>query len=141
IGEFEHTIDGKGRLAMPYRFRRELGKGAVITRGDDINLVVYPRAEWEKLAQKLAAIPMANPKGRAFARFMLSGAIEVDFDRQGRALIPQFLREYAGISTEAVVIGMYNKIEVWQGSRWEKLKKTATSSREELLTHLQSLDI
>jgi len=141
IGEFQHTIDAKGRLAMPYRLRRELGKGAVITRGEDLNLVVYPATEWENLASKLAAIPMSNPKARTFARFMLSGALEVEFDRQGRALLPQFLREYAGIAGQAVVIGMYNKVEIWEPGRWSKLKKEATASREELLKQLQSLEI
>lgn len=141
IGEFEHAIDSKGRLAVPYRFRKNLGKGAVITRGEELNLVVYPRAEWEALAQKLASIPMSNPKARTFARFMLSGAIEAEFDSQGRALIPSFLRDYAGIENQATVIGLYNKIEIWQTSRWQKVKSQAMASREDLLKHLQNLDI
>lgn len=141
IGEFDHSVDGKGRMAMPYRFRRELGKGAVITRGEDVNLVVYPKQQWDNLARKLAAIPMSNPKARTFARFILSGALEVEFDRQGRILIPQFLREYAGVTSQAVVIGMYSTLEIWEPGRWSKLKREATASRNELLKHLQSLDI
>lgn len=141
IGEFEHTVDAKGRIAMPYRLRRDLGNGAVITRGEELNLVVYPRREWERLARELSSIPIGNPKARTFARFMLSGAIEVEFDRQGRALIPQFLRDYAVITNQATVIGMYNKIEIWQSLRWEKVKKEATDSREELIKHLESLNI
>lgn len=141
IGEFEHSVDTKGRMAMPFRFRRELGKGAVITRGEDVNLVVYPKQQWDNLARKLAAIPMSNPKARTFARFILSGALEVEFDRQGRILIPQFLREYAGVTSQAVVIGMYSTLEIWEPGRWSKLKREATASRDELLKHLQSLDI
>ncbi|MBI3260923.1 division/cell wall cluster transcriptional repressor MraZ [Candidatus Berkelbacteria bacterium] len=141
IGEFQHTVDGKGRLAVPYRFRKQLGKGAVITRGIELNLVVYPASEWENAARKLITTPFGDSKARSFARFMLSGALEVEFDRQGRALVPQFLREYAGIKNQVVVIGMYNKVEIWELSRWSKLKKEASGSREELLKHLQSLEI
>jgi len=140
IGEFEHFVDTKGRLAIPYRFRKQLGKGAVITRGIDLNLVVYPAAEWENAARKLITTPFGDPKARTFARFILSGALEVEFDRQGRALVPQFLREYAGIKGQAVAIGMYNKVEIWEPGRWSKLKKQATASREDLLEHLQQLD-
>lgn len=124
IGEFDHTIDGKRRLAMPYRFRRELGRGGIITRGLEQNLVVYTRQEWEKLARKLSSLPSFDKSVRNFQRLIFSGAVEAAFDRAGRVLIPGFLVEYAGLKTQTVVVGLYNRIEIWDKNRWDKVKKS-----------------
>lgn len=139
IGEFDHSIDAKRRLAMPFRFRRDLGRGAIITRGLEKNLVVYPRQEWDKLAEKLAALPSFDPSIRNFQRLIFSGAAEVTFDRTGRVLIPGFLVEYAGLGSQVVVVGLYNRIEIWEKNRWEKVKKTG--DEQDLMKRLSGLGI
>ncbi len=141
IGEFSHTVDPKGRLAVPYRFRRALGKGAVITRGTDHNLVIYPPQTWRALAQKLASLPMSNPSAVTFARFMFSGALEVNFDRQGRVLIPAYLRDWAKIKDKAVVVGLYNKIELWQSSFWANQQKQISQNQDKILSQLADLGV
>lgn len=139
IGEFEHTLDNKRRLAMPYRFRRALGKGAVITRGLEQNLVVYPRDEWEKLANKLAALPSFDKSVREFQRLIFSGAAEVEFDRAGRMLIPGFLVEYASLKAQVIVVGLHSKIEVWGKQSWDKVKKAG--DEQEIMKRLSELGI
>lgn len=120
VGEYRHNVDTKGRLAIPFRMRSELERGAIVTRGVDTCLTVYTREEWDMLAAKIAALPMSDPKARRFSRFFLAGAAEVEFDKQGRILLPAHLREYAGISNAVVVAGVYNKIELWNEAAWEK---------------------
>lgn len=122
LGEYSHTIDEKGRVAIPIKFRRELGEGATITRGSDGCLVVYPKSEWQQLATKLAALPISDPRARSYARLVLAGAMEVEFDRQGRALVPAYLKELAGLTDQAVVTGVYNRIELWEPDRWKAYK-------------------
>ncbi len=126
LGEYSHTIDEKGRLAMPVKLRNELGEGAVITRGTDRCLVVYPKAEWQALAEKIAALPLSDPRARSFSRLMLSGAMAVEFDKQGRALIPGYLKEYGGLAGSAVIAGVYNRIELWEPTVWERYKSQHT---------------
>ncbi|MGI6103269.1 MAG: division/cell wall cluster transcriptional repressor MraZ [Patescibacteria group bacterium] len=118
VGEYEHNLDAKGRLAVPYRMRRELEAGAVVTRGVDGCLVMYTRDEWERLAAQIAALPMSDPKARRFARFFLAGAAEVEFDKQGRVLLPTYLREYAKFDGAVVVAGVFNRIELWSQAAW-----------------------
>lgn len=120
VGEYRHNMDAKGRLAIPFRMRSELERGAVVTRGVDTCLTIYTREEWDKLAEKIAALPMSDPKARRFSRFFLAGAAEVEFDKQGRILLPAYLREYAGITNATVVAGVYNRIELWSESQWNK---------------------
>ncbi len=113
IGEYHHSIDEKNRLAVPTKFRLDLSKGAVVTRGIDSCLFLYTKKEWEKLAIKLADMPISKSKTRAFARLMLAGAMDVNLDKQGRVIIPDYLRRYASIGKKAVVAGLYNRLEVW----------------------------
>ena len=120
VGEYRHNMDAKGRLAIPFRMRSELERGAVVTRGVDTCLTIYTREEWDKLAEKIAALPMSDPKARRFSRFFLAGAAEVEFDKQGRILLPAYLREYAGITNATVVAGVYNRIELWSEQAWNK---------------------
>lgn len=122
IGEYNHAIDDKGRLAVPAKFRQLLKGGAVVTRGLDACLVVYPKKEWTALAGKIAALPINKANDRGLARFILAGAMEVDFDGQGRVTLPEYLREFAKLSKKAVLAGLYNRLEIWDSSAWEKFK-------------------
>jgi len=122
LGEYSHSIDEKGRLAIPVKFRKELGEGAVVTRGTDKCLVVYPTAEWNALATKLANLPLSDARARSFSRLMLAGAMEIEFDKQGRALVPTYLKSYAGLESATVITGLYNRIEIWEPTAWEAYK-------------------
>lgn len=127
LGEYHHTVDEKGRLAMPSKFRGALATGVVVTRGLDRSLFVYPKAEWELVATKLAALPLGQADTRAFARLMLAGAMEVELDSSGRVNIPEYLRTYAGLTKDVVVAGLYNRLEVWDEATW----KTYAAQTEE----------
>ncbi len=141
IGEYSHSIDQKGRMAIPSKMRRQLGEGAVVTKGTDNCLFVYPKDEWQKLAQKLAALPISDAKARAFSRLMLAGANEVEFDGQGRALLPRYLREFASLNKKAIVAGLYNRLEIWEESAWEKYKQSAQRDQDKIADHLSQLGI
>lgn len=121
IGEYTVSMDAKGRVLIPAKFRTNL-KSAVITRGLDRSLFVYPKDEWEKIAGKLAALPLAQANSRAFVRLMLAGAFDLEFDRQGRILVPDYLRQFAGLAKKAVVAGLYNRLEVWDWDTWQQYK-------------------
>lgn len=141
LGEFKHNLDLKGRLAIPVKFRSALNAGAVITRGLDKCLFLFPQKEWEVLASKLMNLPLSQSGSRAFVRLMLSGASDVEFDAQGRILIPESLRSYAGLSKKAVVTGLYNRIEVWNEEEWEKYKSKTESASDEIAEKLGELGI
>ncbi len=141
IGEYKHNIDEKGRLAIPIKFRGDLAKGAVVTRGLDNCLFLYSQEEWKKLAEKLAALPMAKANSRAFARLMLSGAMDVKVDRQGRIILPDYLRKYARLSKKAVIAGLYNRLEIWDEEEWEKYRQETEKDSQEIAENLSNLDI
>ena len=122
IGEYSHNLDDKGRLAIPVKFRDQLRRGAVVTRGLDNCLFLYTRTEWGKLAEKLAALPISQSNSRAFARLMLAGAMDIDVDKQGRVILPEYLRKFASLKKELVLAGLYNRIEIWDASNWETYK-------------------
>src|SRR5258708_6276502 len=122
LGEYQHTLDTKGRMAIPAKFRDKLSTGAIITRGIDNCLFVFANAEWEALAAKLVALPLAQANSRAFVRLMLAGATDVTLDNQGRILIPDYLRKYAALKKEVIVAGLYNRIEVWDEAAWQAYK-------------------
>ena len=119
-GEFSHQLDKKGRLIIPARYRPRLTQGAILTRGIDRNLVVYPQDAWDTVSEQLHQMPITNPAGRALRRLLFSGAVELSLDRQGRVLIPTYLRDYASIDGEVLVIGMETVIEIWQPERWRQ---------------------
>lgn len=123
IGEYTHNLDEKGRLAIPKKFRAELAKGAVVTRGLDNCLFLYTKKEWDMLATKLAALPFAQANTRAFARLMLAGAMDVDMDKQGRIILPEYLRTFAGIAKNVIVAGLYNRLELWDQEKWNQYKE------------------
>ncbi len=141
LGEYKHNVDIKGRVAVPAKFREKLGVGAIITRGLDNCLFVFSAKEWEILASKLVSLPISNADSRAFGRFMLSGATDVDIDAQGRILIPDYLRKFADLKKQAVVTGLYNRIEIWDAERWDKYKAKTENSSEEIAEKLGELGI
>ncbi|MCL5006876.1 MAG: division/cell wall cluster transcriptional repressor MraZ [Patescibacteria group bacterium] len=141
IGEFSHTIDTKGRLAVPAKFRAQISSGAIVTRGLDHCLFVFTDKEWEVLAQKLIALPLAQANSRAFVRLMLAGASAAELDSQGRILIPDYLRKYADLEKNAKVIGVYNRVEIWNSAVWQKYKEKTESSGEEIAEKLGELGI
>ena len=120
IGEYQHAIDSKNRMIIPSKFREELGEKFVLTKGLDGCLYVYPMSEWKVLEEKLKTLPLTNKDARAFVRFFFSGANEIDVDKQGRALIPQNLLEYAKIEKDIVSIGVLARIEIWSKATWEE---------------------
>jgi MraZ protein len=141
IGEYSHNIDDKGRLAIPSKFRVKLSEGAVVTRGLDNCLFLYPKNEWEKIAEKLAAMPMTQANARAFARLMLAGAMDVDIDKQGRLVLPAYLRQYAKLINNTVITGLYNRIEIWEASAWRKYQDAAEKDSNEIAEKLVDLGI
>lgn len=122
IGEYQHSLDEKGRIAIPVKFRVKLAKGAVVTHGLDKCLYLYPEKEWQELAVKLANLPISKAGPRAFARFMLAGAMEATPDKQGRVILPDYLRRYASVTKKVVVAGLFNRLEIWDEEAWEKYK-------------------
>lgn len=141
IGEYKHNIDAKGRMAVPAKFRGKLGSGAIITRGLDRCLFIFGAKEWEALAAKINALPLSQANSRAFARLMMAGAADVEFDAQGRALIPEHLRNYAGLKKTAVVAGVFNRIEVWDESAWNEYKVKTEASSDEIAEKLEGMGI
>lgn len=118
LGEYRHTLDLKGRVNLPTKFRKDLSKGVVITRGVDRCLFVYPQATWERLAANLARLPLTAQAGRAFARLLLAGAMDVVPDGQGRVMLPEYLRAYAGLEKRVVLAGVYDRLEIWDEAAW-----------------------
>lgn len=141
LGEFEHTIDGKGRLTIPAKFRDELESGVVVTRGLDGCLWGYGRSEWERLAERIAQMPTTNPAARNFARFMFSSAFDSVPDRQGRILVPQNLRDYAEIANDTVIIGVMNRVEIWNPAKWAEVVQTVEEDPDAIVSQLQDLGI
>jgi MraZ protein len=141
IGEYFHTIDTKRRLAIPAKFRKNLGQKAVLTRGLDNSLYLYPLNEWKKLAEKLAHLPISRSDSRAFVRLMLAGAMDVSLDQLGRILIPDYLKDYAGLGKKAVVAGLYNRIEIWNENKWEAYKKQTIKQAENIAEKMNELGI
>jgi MraZ protein len=141
IGEHSHTIDTKGRLSIPAKYRRELAEGVIVTRGLDRCLWLYPKREWDKIAKRLSELPISQKKSRAFARLMLAGAWDVRLDTQGRVLIPEYLRTYAGIMRQVAVAGLYSRLEVWDEDSWHKYRQRTEAASEEIAEGMAELGI
>jgi MraZ protein len=141
LGEYQHSLDVKGRLTVPSKFRGQLGERFVATKGLDNCIFIYPMEEWKTIEQKLKSLPFTRADVRSFARFFFSGASELEVDRQGRILMPLNLREYAGIDKELVIIGVGNRIEIWSLNNWRKYNMDAAASYEEIAESLVDLGI
>lgn len=136
IGEYIHTIDHKRRLAIPSKFRKSLGEKAVIAQGLDNCLVIYPVEEWQKKASKLENLPDSQVSARTFSRIILSGAAEAELDNLGRVLIPEHLRKYAFLKKSVAILGLSNKIEVWDEVTWKEYKSKMEKTVEEFAQQL-----
>ncbi|MCF6276677.1 MAG: division/cell wall cluster transcriptional repressor MraZ [Candidatus Magasanikbacteria bacterium] len=141
IGEYKHNLDEKGRMAVPKKFREDLKGGAVITRGLDNCLFLYTKKEWEKLAEKLASLPFSQAKSRAFSRLMLAGAMDVDIDKQGRIVLPEYLRSFAGLKKTTIVAGLYNRLEIWDQEKWVEYTTKAEQESSEIAEQMADLGV
>jgi len=135
LGEYLHSIDPKGRLTLPAKFRAELAKGVVVTRGFDGCLVVYPVDEWDKLAQKLNGLPLTQKDARTLTRLIYSGASDCVPDKQGRILLPTYLREFAGVDGETMIIGLYARLEIWNPERWQQVRSEVEEQGDIIAEH------
>ncbi|WP_332648135.1 division/cell wall cluster transcriptional repressor MraZ [Lysinibacillus sp. 54212] len=140
MGEYQHSVDTKGRLIIPSKFREALNDSFVITRGLDNCLFGYPMDEWRKLEEKLKGLPMTKKDTRAFARFFFSGATEVEIDKQGRINIPATLIQHANIAKECIVLGVSNRIEIWARDAWEDYFKESEESFNEIAENMIGFD-
>lgn len=141
IGEYSHNLDEKGRVAVPKKFRLDLKQGAVVTRGLDSCLFLYTKKEWQKLAEKLASLPFAQANTRAFARLMLAGAMDVNIDKQGRIILPDYLRQYAGLKKEITVAGLYSRLELWDATKWNEYKKKTEVESNKIAEQMSELGV
>ena len=130
LGEYTHTIDDKGRLTIPAKFRGELAAGLVVTRGFDQNLMVFTANEWDALAEDIAARPLSDESVRAFRRRVFSGAVDLKPDRQGRIVLPGYLREFARIGNEVVIAGMFNYVELWSTDAWQEVRESIEDNND-----------
>ncbi|MBZ1356246.1 MAG: division/cell wall cluster transcriptional repressor MraZ [Candidatus Nealsonbacteria bacterium] len=141
IGEYTYSIDDKKRLALPVKFRGLLGKKAVITRGLDQCLFIFSTKEWESLAEKINKLPLSQADVRGFSRLMLGGAMEVSIDSSGRVLVPDYLKKYANLSKKVSLVGVLNRVELWDEETWEKYKGKTEKEGENIAERLKELGI
>lgn len=141
MGEYKHTVDAKGRMIVPAKFRDGLGDTFVVTRGLDKCLFAYPMNEWKIIEEKLKQLPLTKKDARAFTRFFFSGAIECEVDKQGRINIPPTLRTYAELEKECTVIGVSERVEIWDSEKWEGYMVESEDSFSEIAEGLLDFDI
>ncbi len=141
IGQYKHTIDSKKRLALPIKFRGELGAKVIITKGIENCLVVYTEKDWEIFSQKLANLPISQVEARSFARNILAAAMEITLDKLGRVLVPDYLKEYGSLKKDVVICGLSNRLEIWDEQKWETYIKKSEKGVEEMVSKLGPLGI
>ena len=139
MGEYNHTIDAKGRLIVPAKFREILGDNFIVTKGFDGCLFVYPNDEWTRFEEKLKSLPLTNKNARQFTRFFLAGAAACEVDKQGRILLPQVLREFASLEKDVVLVGVASRIEIWSRERWDESMNTYDGDMDEVAENMESL--
>ena len=139
IGEFEYSLDAKGRLVMPSKIREDIGEKFIITKGLDGCLFGFSMQEWNNFEQKLKTLPLTNKNARDFVRFFLSGAIECEIDKQGRFLVAGNLREYAELEKEAVIIGVGTRIEIWNKDKWKSYNSEENLSADQIAENMANL--
>ena len=141
IGEFEHSVDAKGRVIMPAKLRDDIGEKFIITKGLDGCLFAYSQTEWNNFEEKLKTLPLTNKNARDFVRFFLSGAVEAEVDKQGRFLIPVNLRDYATLEKEAVITGVGTRIEIWNKDKWKKYNSDENLSADQIAENMANLGV
>lgn len=141
IGEYDHSLDAKGRLIMPAKLKEDIGEKFVITKGLDGCLFIYSQSEWKNFEEKLRTFPLTNKDARALMRFFLAGAIESEIDKQGRFLITSNLREFANLEKDVVIIGVLTKIEIWSKEKWLKYSEEENKTADEIAEKMSDLGI
>ena len=141
MGEYNHTIDAKGRLIIPSKFRELLGEEFVLTKGLDGCLSIYPMDEWKAFEEKLRALPLTNKNARTFTRFFVAGATNCELDKQGRILLPATLREFAGLEKDVVLTGMLNRIEIWSKDKWNENNSLDDVAMDEIAEQMTDLGL
>ena len=141
IGEYEHSLDVKGRLIMPSKLREDMGEKFIITKGLDGCLFGFSQNEWLSFEEKLKTLPLTNKNARDFVRFFLSGAIECEIDKQGRFLIASNLREYANMEKDVVIIGVGTRLEIWNKEKWRQYNSEENISADEIAENMTMLGI
>ena len=141
IGEYEHSLDAKGRLIMPAKLRTDMGEKFIITKGLDGCLFVFSKNEWSNFESKLKELPLTNKNARDFVRFFLSGATECEIDKQGRFLLVNTLREYAEITKEVIIIGVGTRLEIWNKDKWKKYNSNENISADTIAENMTMLGI
>ena len=141
IGEYEHSLDAKGRLIMPAKLREDMGEKFIITKGLDGCLFGFSQTEWSNFEEKLKTLPLTNKNARDFVRFFLSGAIECEIDKQGRFLIASNLREYANMEKDVVIIGVGTRLEIWNRDKWKNYTSDENISADEMAENMTMLGI
>ena len=141
IGEYEHSLDAKGRLIMPVKLRESIGEVVIITKGLDGCLFGFSKTEWTNFEEKLKSLPLTNKNARDFVRFFLSGAVECEIDKQGRFLVASNLREYASMEKEIVIIGVGTRIEFWSKDKWKKYNSCENISADDIAENMSMLGI
>src|SRR6185437_8271865 len=132
IGEYLHTLDDKKRLSLPAKFRKEVGRKVVITRGLDACLFMYPLPAWQKIAAKIATLPVGQSDTRGMSRFLLAGATEAEVDGAGRVLIPDYLKDFADLRQRVVLAGVSDRIEIWNEKTWDEYKKRIEKGADQM---------
>jgi len=141
IGEYKHTLDPKKRLSVPSKWRKDLGKKLIVTRGLDNCLFVYPQKEWQKITEKIGQLPLGQADTRSFNRFFLSGAVEVEVDSVGRILVPDFLKDFAHLDTKVVLAGIHDRVEIWDEKQWTEYKTQIESQADALAEKLGQIGV
>ncbi len=141
IGEYKHTLDPKKRLSLPSKWRKDLGKKLVVTKGLDNCLFVYPLKEWQKITEKIGQLPLGQADTRSFNRFFLSGAVEVEVDSVGRILVPDFLKEFALLDSKVVLAGIHDRVEIWAENTWDDYKKRIELEADRLAEKLGEIGV
>ncbi len=141
IGEYLHTLDAKKRLSLPAKFRKEVGKKVVITRGLDACLFLFPQKSWQKIADKLSSLPFGQADTRGMSRFILAGAADTEVDNAGRILVPDYLKDFADLKSRVVLAGVSDRIEIWNEKTWEEYKHRIEKGADQMAEKLGDLGI
>lgn len=141
IGEYKHTLDPKKRLSLPSKWRKELGKKLVITRGLDNCLFVYPLKEWQHISAKISQLPLGQADTRGFNRFFLSGAVEAEVDSVGRILVPDFLKDFAKLDAKVVLAGIHDRVEIWDEKKWNEYTRRIEQEADALAEKLGEIGV